>query len=61
MRCAIIEAETRDEVIREMEVRMADMQKTFARTLMNEASFYCCFFDVNKKSDILRFRSNRTK
>ena len=39
MRCVLIEAETRDEVIREMEVRMADMQKTFARRLMNEASF----------------------
>ena len=34
---AIIEAEVREEVIREMEERMATMEKMYARRLMNEA------------------------
>ncbi|KAJ7770894.1 kinesin-like protein [Mycena maculata] len=36
MRCAIIEAEVREEVMREMEERMASMEKMYARRLMNE-------------------------
>ncbi|KAJ6519384.1 kinesin-like protein [Mycena sanguinolenta] len=36
MRCAIIEAEVREEVMREMELRMASMEKMYARRLMNE-------------------------
>lgn len=36
MRCAIIEAEVREEVMREMELRMASMEKMYARRLMHE-------------------------
>jgi len=36
MRSVIIEAETRDEVMREVEERMHNMEKMFARRLMNE-------------------------
>ncbi|KDQ54883.1 hypothetical protein JAAARDRAFT_37996 [Jaapia argillacea MUCL 33604] len=36
MRCALIEAETREEVTKEMEDRMRDMERMFARRLMNE-------------------------
>jgi hypothetical protein len=36
MRCAIIEAETREEVMREMEERMRNMEKMYTRRLMNE-------------------------
>ncbi|KAJ7923049.1 kinesin-like protein KIF23 [Mycena leptocephala] len=36
MRCAIIEADVREEVMREMELRMASMEKMYARRLMNE-------------------------
>jgi hypothetical protein len=40
MRCAIMEAETREEVMREMEGRMRSMEKMYARRLMNEASYF---------------------
>jgi kinesin family protein 20 len=36
MRCAIIEAETREEVIREMEERMRSMERVYAKRLMDE-------------------------
>ncbi|KAJ6501609.1 kinesin-like protein [Mycena vitilis] len=36
MRCAIVEADVREEVMREMELRMASMEKMYARRLMNE-------------------------
>ncbi|KAJ7169442.1 kinesin-like protein [Mycena filopes] len=36
MRCAIIEADVREEVMREMEQRMASMERMYARRLMNE-------------------------
>ena len=36
MRSAVIEAETREEVMREMEDRIGEMEKRFARRLMNE-------------------------
>ena len=36
MRSAVIEAETREEVMREMEERIREMEKRFARRLMNE-------------------------
>ncbi|KAL0578476.1 hypothetical protein V5O48_003525 [Marasmius crinis-equi] len=36
MRCAVIEAETRDEVMREMEERMQEMQRMYTRRLMKE-------------------------
>jgi kinesin family protein 20 len=36
MRCAIIEAETREEVMREMEERMRSMEKLYERRFMNE-------------------------
>ena len=35
-RCAIIEAETREEVIREMEERMRSMERMYAKRLMDE-------------------------
>jgi kinesin family member 20 len=36
MRSAVIEAETREEVMREMEERIREMEKRFTRRLMNE-------------------------
>lgn len=41
MRCAIIEAETREEVMREMEARMRTMEEMYSRRLMNEVSSRC--------------------
>ena len=38
MRCAIIEAETREEVMREMEDRMRNMEAMYSRRLMKEVS-----------------------
>ena len=39
MRCAIIEADTREEVMREMEDRMRAMEQMYSRRLMNEVSY----------------------
>lgn len=36
MRCAIIEAETREEVMLEMEERMRTMEEKYSRRLMSE-------------------------
>lgn len=36
MRSAVVEAETREEVMREMEERIREMEKRFARRLRNE-------------------------
>jgi hypothetical protein len=36
MRSAVAEAETREEVMREMEERISEMEKRFARRLMSE-------------------------
>lgn len=36
MRSAVVEAETREEVMREMEERISEIEKRFARRLMNE-------------------------
>ena len=33
MRCAVIEAETREEVLQEVEARMMDMERVFAKRL----------------------------
>lgn len=44
MRSAVIEAETREEVMREMEERMRSLERMYARRLMNEVRFttpYC--------------------
>lgn len=38
MRCAVIEAETREEVMHEMEERMLHMERVFAKRLKNEVS-----------------------
>ena len=38
MRCAIIEADTREEVMREMEDRMRAMEQMYSRRLMKEVS-----------------------
>lgn len=38
MRCAIIEADTREEVMQEMEERMQNMEKMYTRRLMKEVS-----------------------
>lgn len=40
MRCALIEAETREEVMREMEERMRSMEAMYARRLMSEVGLY---------------------
>jgi len=39
MRCATIEAETREEVMQEMEERMRAVERLYAKRLMNEVSF----------------------
>ena len=39
MRSAVIEAETREEVMREMEERILEIEKRFTRRLMNEVRF----------------------
>jgi kinesin family protein 20 len=39
MRSAVIEAETREEVMREMEERIQEIEKRFTRRLMNEVRF----------------------
>lgn len=36
MRSAVVEAETREEVMREMEERIQEIEKRFTRRLMNE-------------------------
>lgn len=36
MCCAVVEAETREEVMRDMEERIREMETRFARRLMNE-------------------------
>jgi len=36
MRCAIIEAETREDVMKEMEERMREIEKTYSQRLMRE-------------------------
>lgn len=36
MRCALVEAETREEVMREMEERMRAVERTYAQRLMSE-------------------------
>jgi kinesin family protein 20 len=40
MRCAVIEAETREEVMKEMEDRMRNMETLYTRRLMNEVGVY---------------------
>jgi kinesin family protein 20 len=40
MRSAVTEAETREEVMREMEERIGEMERRFARRLMNEVRLF---------------------
>jgi kinesin family member 20 len=40
MRCAIIEAETREEVMKEMDERMRSVERMYARRLMNEVCLF---------------------
>jgi hypothetical protein len=51
MRCATVEVETREEVMREMEERMRSMERMFARRLTNEVCFIfplqCMFVDCS--------------
>lgn len=42
MRCAIIEAETREEVMKEMEERMQSVERMYTRRLMNEVCWDFC-------------------
>jgi hypothetical protein len=44
MRCAIIEAETREEVMREMEERMRTVEEMYTRRLRNEVFIFWLFF-----------------
>lgn len=46
MRCAIIEAETREEVMREMEERMRTMEEKYSRRLMSEVRKKTCLLNV---------------
>jgi hypothetical protein len=36
MRCVIVEAETREDVMKEMEERMREIEKTYSQRLMSE-------------------------
>lgn len=36
MRCVIVEAETREDVMKEMEARMREIEKTYSQRLMSE-------------------------
>lgn len=36
LRCAFVEAETREEVMKEMEERMREVERTYAQRLMSE-------------------------
>lgn len=49
MRCAIIEAETREEVMREMEERMRNMEQMYSRRLMNEVRPFRFDSDLGKR------------
>lgn len=57
MRNAIIEAETREEVMQEMEERIRNMEKIFARRLMKEVRLdssslsLCLQFDSKSKKN----------
>jgi hypothetical protein len=47
MRCAIVEAETREEVMKEMEERMRAVEKTYALRLMSEVrrhDIHCAYY-----------------
>lgn len=48
MRCAIIEAETREEVMQEMEERMYNMQRGFAERLKKAVSLKSEFKSILK-------------
>jgi hypothetical protein len=39
MRCVIVEAETREDVMKEMEERMREIEKTYSQRLMSEVKF----------------------
>jgi hypothetical protein len=54
MRCAIIEAETREEVMKEMEERMQSVEKMYARRLMNEVNIFIYAYRVNLYFDWYR-------
>ena len=51
MRCAIIEAETREEVIQEMEERMQQMEKMYTRRLMKQVRF--CPFPKMEHTNVI--------
>lgn len=40
MRCAVVEAETREEVMRDMEDQIREMETRFTRRLMNEVRLF---------------------
>ena len=40
MRCAVVEAETREEVMRDMEDQIREMETRFTRRLMNEVRVF---------------------
>jgi len=56
MRCAIIEAETREEVMREMEERMRSMEAMHSRRLMTEV----CRCDYARIQPLTPFSWNNT-
>jgi hypothetical protein len=58
MRCAIIEADVREEVMREMELRMASMEKMYARRLMNEVLVFRFYYKAYTKP-LRRFSRTR--
>ena len=52
MRCAVIEAETREEVMREMEARMKKMEEIYTRRLMKEVCWIALFSRIILKTMI---------
>lgn len=46
MKCVLIEAETRESVMREMEERMRKMEQTHAQRLMKEVRPYLIFLEL---------------
>ncbi len=56
MRAAVIEAEIREEVMREMEERIQEIEKRFSRRLMNEV----CLAGKTYARTISHHRINRS-
>ena len=61
MRTAIIEAETREEVMQEMEERMQQMEKMYTRRLMKQVSILQFFDHAKRLILMLQVEQNELK